>query len=147
MLCKRGDAEIQKEGKLKHFAPTSNVLVLNLKSTICFGFRELCVQAHSWRHGAAVMVTSNGKGEYNDLKNPTKPTPYKIPLGLKASASFFPFSKLLYKLCTQMKELQKGILLDFKYQQDLFGCDIASYGSSEIFFIIFQVYVLKLCLF
>lgn len=46
-----------------------------------------------------------------------------------------------------MKELQKGICSDFKYQQDTFGCDIASYGSSEIFFIIFQLCFLELCLF
>lgn len=104
-------------------------LVLNQKSSTCFGLRELDVEAHSWRYGAAVMVTSDGKGEYNELKNPTKTTPHKKPSGLKASASFFSLSKLLYKLCTQMKELQKGICSGFKYQQDIFGCDIASSSS------------------
>jgi len=46
-----------------------------------------------------------------------------------------------------MKELQKGTCSDFKYQQDIFGSDIASYGSREIFFIILQLCFLKLCLF
>lgn len=66
MLCKRGETEIQKEGKLKIFPLLPMSLLLNQKSTICFGFRELYVHAHSWKYGAAVMVTSDGKGEYND---------------------------------------------------------------------------------
>lgn len=46
-----------------------------------------------------------------------------------------------------MKELQKGIWFpDFKYQQDIFGCDIASYESSEFCFTYFQVCVLN-CIF
>lgn len=63
--------------------PLPMSLVLNQKSSTCFGFRELCVQAHSWRYGAAVMVTSYGKGEFNELKSPTKPPPHKKPLGIK----------------------------------------------------------------
>jgi len=54
-------------------------LVLNQKCSTCFGFRELYVQAHSWRYGAAVMVTSDGKGEYNELKTAQKQHHIKTP--------------------------------------------------------------------
>jgi len=73
----------------------------------------------------------------NKQTNKKIPTQQEITSGLKASASFFSLSVLLYIFCKQMKELQKGRHSDFEYQQDIFGCGITSYGNRQNFFIIF----------